>query len=111
LRTISRQNHKTDTTPQLYCTLSTYVKTKNYFPPEPKNLTQCHNCIVLELRTKTYFPPEPKSDTTAQLEKAWIEEILRLFTIFYLHRKFSKLLRNDRDCKPVEAPDIFEKLS
>ncbi len=39
---------KTDTTAQLYCTLSMYVtNTKNYFPPEPKKLTQHHNCMVL----------------------------------------------------------------
>jgi hypothetical protein len=42
---------------------------------------------------------------------AWVEGILQLFTIFYLHRKFSIFLRNNRDCKAVEAPDIFEKLS
>ncbi len=35
---IPRQNQKTNTTPQLYCTLSTSVcKTKNYFLPETKN--------------------------------------------------------------------------
>jgi hypothetical protein len=40
--------------------------TKNYFPPEPKKLTQHHNCMVLQVQssivctTKTYFPPEPK---------------------------------------------------
>ncbi len=29
---------RADTTAQLYCTLSMYVRnTKNYFPPEPKN--------------------------------------------------------------------------
>jgi hypothetical protein len=46
-KTISRQNQKTNTMPQLYCTLSTQV-----------------------CKTKTYFPPEPKTDTTAQLEKS-----------------------------------------
>ncbi len=30
---------------------------------------------------------------------------------FYFHRKFLIFLRNDRDCKAVGAPDIFEKLS
>jgi hypothetical protein len=40
-----------------------------------------------------------------------IEGILQSFTNFYLHRKFSIFLRNDRDCKAVEAPDNFEKLS
>jgi hypothetical protein len=39
-----------------------------------------------------------------------IEGILQLFTIFYLHRKFSIFLRNDCDCKAVEGLDIFEKL-
>ncbi len=38
---------KTNTTPQLYGTLSTYLVCK----------------------TKTNFPPEQKTDTTAQLEK------------------------------------------
>ncbi len=39
-----------------------------------------------------------------------VEGILRLFTNFYLHRKFSKFLQNNCDCKAVEAPDIFDKL-
>ena len=38
-----------------------------------------------------------------------IEGILLLFTIFYLHRKFLIFLRNDSDCKAVEALDIFKK--
>jgi hypothetical protein len=38
---------------------------------------------------------------------ACIEGILQLFTIFYLHRKFSIFLRNDCDCKAVEALEIF----
>ncbi len=44
-KTISRCNQKTNTTPQLYCTLSTWVcKPKTYFPPEPKtDRTQQHN--------------------------------------------------------------------
>ncbi len=42
---------------------------------------------------------------------ACVEGILRLFTIFYLHRKFLLFLQNNRDCKAVEAPNIFEKLS
>ena len=33
---------------------------------------------------------------------ACIEGILRLFTNFYLHRKFLIFLRNDRDCKAVD---------
>ena len=55
-----------------------YVRTKNYFPPEPKKLTQHHNCIwyskyIVVCTTKTYFPPEPKTDTTAQLEKRFLQ--------------------------------------
>ncbi len=41
---------------------------------------------------------------------ACVEGILRLFTIFYLHRKFSVFLRKGRYCKTVEGLDIFEKL-
>ena len=33
---------------------------------------------------------------------ACIEEILQLLTNFYLQRKFSIFLRNDRDCKVVD---------
>ncbi len=40
-----------------------------------------------------------------------VEGILWSFTNFYLHRKFLIFLRNDRDCKAVEALNIFEKLS
>ncbi len=36
-----------------------------------------------------------------------VEGILQLFTIFYLHRKFSIFLRNDCDCKAVENLDIL----
>jgi hypothetical protein len=39
-----------------------------------------------------------------------VEGILRSFTIFYLHRKVSIFLRNDGDCKAVDALNIFEKL-
>jgi hypothetical protein len=42
---------------------------------------------------------------------ACIEGILQLFSIFYLHRKFSIFLRNNGDCKAVEGLDISEKLS
>jgi hypothetical protein len=36
-----------------------YVRnTKNYFPPEPKKLTQHHNCME-NVRTNNYFLPEP----------------------------------------------------
>ncbi len=45
-KTDSHQNQKTNTMPQLYCTLSTEV-----------------------CKTKTYFLPEPKTDAKAQLEK------------------------------------------
>jgi hypothetical protein len=42
-KTISHQNQKTNTTPQLYCTLDTIVSnTKTYFPPETKKLKQQH---------------------------------------------------------------------
>jgi hypothetical protein len=40
----SNWNQKTDTTAQLYCTISTYVTP--LFPTRTKKLTQCHNCIV-----------------------------------------------------------------
>jgi hypothetical protein len=33
---------------------------------------------------------------------AYVEGILRLFTNFYLQRKFSIFLRNDHDCKVVD---------
>ena len=43
-KTIFHQNQKTNTTPQLYCTLSKEVcNTKTNFPPETKKLTQQHN--------------------------------------------------------------------
>jgi hypothetical protein len=38
---------------------------------------------------------------------ACVEGILQSFTNFYLHRKFSIFLRNNRDYKGVEAPDIL----
>ncbi len=38
-----------------------------------------------------------------------IEGILQVFTIFYLERKFSIFLRNDRDCKAVEGLNILRK--
>ncbi len=40
---------------------------------------------------------------------ACVEGIVQLFTNFYLHIKFSIFLRNDRDCKALEGPNIFEK--
>ncbi len=55
-----------------------YVRnTKNYFPPEPKKLTQ-HRTVwyskyIVICTTKTYFPPEQKTDTTAQLEKRFLQ--------------------------------------
>jgi hypothetical protein len=41
---------------------------------------------------------------------ACVEGLVPLFTIFYLHRKFLIFLRNNCDCKAVEALDTFEKL-
>jgi hypothetical protein len=41
---------------------------------------------------------------------ACVEGILQLFTNFYLHKKFLIFLRNNCDCKAVEALDIFEKI-
>ncbi len=46
----NKNNQKTNTTSQLYWPLSTQV-----------------------CKTKTYFPPEPKTDTTAQLEKKFLQ--------------------------------------
>ena len=40
---------------------------------------------------------------------ACIEGILRLFTNFYLHRKLSIFLRNDRDCKAVDLYNTRKK--
>jgi hypothetical protein len=43
-KTISHQNQKANTMPQLYCTLDMYVSnTKIYFPPETTKLTQQHS--------------------------------------------------------------------
>ncbi len=56
-----------------------YVRnTKNYFPPEPKkklhNTTTVWNSKYLVVcTTKTYFPPKRKTDTTAQLEKRFLQ--------------------------------------
>ena len=51
--------------------------TKNYFPPEPKKLTQHHNCMVLQVHSSMYnqnlFPARTKTDTTAQLEKRFLQ--------------------------------------
>ncbi len=61
---------KTDTTAQLYCTLSTYVTPT---PISRQNTTsQLYGTLItlVVCKTKTYFPPEPKTDTTAQLEKS-----------------------------------------
>jgi hypothetical protein len=44
--TISHHNQKTDTTAQVYCTLSMYVTPKTISHQNQKP-TQCHNCIVL----------------------------------------------------------------
>ena len=40
--------------------------------------------------------------TNVNFLSACIEGILQLFTNFYLQRKFSIFLRNDRDCKVVD---------
>ncbi len=64
--------------------ITKYVRnTKNFFPPEPKKLTQHHNCMVWYpkyisstlCKTKTYFLPEPK---TAQLEKKFLQPMRRV---------------------------------
>ncbi len=51
--------------------------TKNYFPPEPKKLTQHHPCMVLYVHSSMYnqilFPTRTKTDTTAQLEKRFLQ--------------------------------------
>jgi hypothetical protein len=38
---------------------------------------------------------------------AFVEGILRLFTNFYLQRKFLVFLRNDRDCKVVDPFNLL----
>ncbi len=40
--------------------------------------------------------------TNANFFSACVEGIVRLFTNFYLQRKFSIFLRNDHDCKVVD---------
>ena len=56
-----------------------YIKyernTKNYFPPEPKKLTQHHNCMVLQVHSSMYnqnlFPAITKNwhnSTTRQTD-------------------------------------------
>ncbi len=73
----SRHNKKNDTTAQLYCTLSTYVTPKTISRHEPKKLTQHHNCMVLQVHSSMYnqnlFPTRTKTDTTAQLEKRFLQ--------------------------------------
>ena len=61
-KTISRQNQKTNSTPQLYFTLSTKV-----------------------CKTKTYFLPESKTDTTAQLEKKFLQPMQSKCICFSVH--------------------------
>jgi hypothetical protein len=39
--------HKTQNTTHIIDSNTKYIRTKNYFPPEPKKLTQHHNCMVL----------------------------------------------------------------
>ena len=46
--------------------ITKYVRnTKNYFPPEPKKLTQHHNCMVLQVHSSMYnqnlFPARTKN--------------------------------------------------
>jgi hypothetical protein len=54
---------KTDNTVQLYCTLSTYVTPKTISRQNQKTNTTPQ---LYGSTTKIYFPPEPKTDTTAQ---------------------------------------------
>ena len=68
MKTISRYIQKTDTTAQLYCTLSMYVTPKTISHQNQKTNTtsqlyysKYHTKVC---KTKTYFPPEPKTDTT-----------------------------------------------
>ncbi len=75
MRPISRHNQKTDTTTQLYCTLSMYITPKTIPCQNQKTNTTPQLYCTLSTstkvcKTKTYFPPEPKTDTTAQLEKS-----------------------------------------
>ncbi len=130
MRTISCHNQKTDTTAQLYCTLSTYVTQKTISHQNQKtNTTQQLYCTLSTevCKPKTYFPPESKTVITAQLEKKilqptcsncgvkeclweWmviflsvcVKGILQLFTNFYLQRKLLIFLRNYHDCKVVD---------
>ncbi len=65
---------KTDTTAQLYCTLSTYITPIPISRENQKKNTtpQLYGTPItlLVCKTKTYFPQEQKTDTTAQLEKS-----------------------------------------
>jgi hypothetical protein len=40
--------------------------------------------------------------TNSNISVSVVEEILQLFTYFYLHREFSISLRKDHDCKVVD---------
>jgi hypothetical protein len=56
---------KTDTTAQLYCTLSTYVTPTPIYHQNRKTNTSPQLCGTLitqvVCKTKTYFPPEPNN--------------------------------------------------
>ncbi len=76
MRTISCHNQKTNTTAQLYCTLSTYVTQKTKSRQNLKtNTTPLLYCTLSTLvcKTNTYSPLEPKTDTTTQLEKKFLQ--------------------------------------
>jgi hypothetical protein len=74
LRTISRHNQKTDTTAQLYCTLSRYVTNKKNISRQNQKTNTTPQLYCTQVRK--YVTPKPisrqnqKTDTTAQLEKS-----------------------------------------
>ena len=77
-------------------------------PPQQVNWFLCHLVCLYGLR-EGYGVKECLWERTVIFLSVCIEGILQLFTIFYLQRKFSIFLTNDRDCKAVGAPNIFEK--
>jgi hypothetical protein len=46
-------------------------------------------------KTKTYFPPEPKTDTTAQLEKKFVQPMCSKCICFSMIPSISKGLERD----------------
>jgi hypothetical protein len=56
----------------LFPVLSLYIKyicnTKNHFPPEPKKLTQHHNCMVVYVH-KEYVKSKPISSQNKKLKQ------------------------------------------